>query len=54
MAELHQQIEEERRLLTESLRKEYESKRAQEQADFADFQRRLREEKPKDAGKVLT
>lgn len=43
MAELHQQIEEERRLL----REEYESKRAQEQADFADFQTRLREEKQK-------
>ena len=47
MAGLHQQIEEERRLLTESLREEYDSKRAAEQADFADFQRRLKEEKQK-------
>ena len=47
MMKFHQQIEEERRLLTESLRKEYKSKRAQEQADFADFQKRLREEKQK-------
>ena len=52
--ELHQQIEEERELLraeTESLRKElfldYDSKRAKEQADFADFQTRLREEEQK-------
>lgn len=47
MLAFHQQIEEERRLLTESLRKEYESKRAAEQADFADFQMKLREEKQK-------
>lgn len=47
MMELHQQIEEERRLLTESLRKEYESKRAAEQADFVDFQTRLKKEKQK-------
>ena len=43
MTELHQQIEKERRLL----RKEYDLKRAQEQADFADFQTRLKEEKQK-------
>ena len=52
--ELHQRFEEERELLraeTESLRKkldlEYDSKKAQEQADFADFQTRLKEEKQK-------
>ena len=52
--ELHQQIEEERELLraeTESLRRElfldYDSKRAKEQANFADFQTRLREEEQK-------
>ena len=44
---LHQQIEEERKLLTESLRKEYDSKRAQEQIAFVNFQMKLREEKQK-------
>ena len=43
MMELHQQIEEERRLL----RKEYDLKRAQEMADFTDFRTRLKEEKQK-------
>lgn len=52
--ELHQRFEEERELLragTESLRKkldlEYDSKKAQEQADFADLQMKLKEEKQK-------